>query len=61
MAEVLMGACYSIWPTRSTPLHIAAAKGNAAVVKLLLHAQVPCHIKNMTQAWIDTEMQVRRG
>ena len=39
-AEVLMGACYSIWPTRSIPLHIAAAKGSISVAKLLLQAQV---------------------
>ena len=35
-----MGACYSIWPTRSIPLHIAAAKGSISVAKLLLQAQV---------------------
>lgn len=39
-SEVLVSACYSIWPTRSTPLHIAAAKGSFSVVKYLLQAQV---------------------
>jgi hypothetical protein len=39
-SEVLVSACYSIWPTQSTPLHIAAAKGSFSVVKYLLQAQL---------------------
>jgi len=44
-SEVLVSACYSIWPTQSTPLHIAAAKGSFSIVKYLLQAQVRVYLR----------------